>query len=91
MHAEPAAEKRGFALVVAALIAGACVICCFVTDQQFLMGDARVANSDCERPGTGSGRSFAARLLGPLDYSEVLALMVVLGIMGYISGVRRYR
>ena len=70
MHAEPASEKRGFALVVAALIAGACVICCFVTDQQFLMGDARVANSDCERPGTGSGRSFAARLLGPPSVPE---------------------
>jgi len=66
VHAEPASEKRGFALVVAALIAGACVICCFVTDQQFLMGDARVANSDCERP----GRSFAARLLGPPSVPE---------------------
>jgi hypothetical protein len=33
----------------------------------------------------------AAHLLGPLDYLEVLVVMVVLGIMGYISGVRRYR
>ena len=33
----------------------------------------------------------AAQLLGPVDYLEVLVLMVVLGIMGYISGVRRYR
>lgn len=33
----------------------------------------------------------AANLVGPLDYFVVLVLMVVLGIMGYISGVRRYR
>jgi predicted membrane channel-forming protein YqfA (hemolysin III family) len=33
----------------------------------------------------------AAQLVGPLDYLEVLVVIVVLGIVGYISGVRRYR
>jgi hypothetical protein len=33
----------------------------------------------------------AARLVGPLDSFGVFVLMVVLGVVGYISGVRRYR
>jgi len=33
----------------------------------------------------------AAHLVGPLDYLAVLVWIVVLGIVGYISGVRRYR
>jgi hypothetical protein len=33
----------------------------------------------------------AAQLVGPVDYMAVLIWMVVLGIVGYISGVRRYR
>jgi hypothetical protein len=33
----------------------------------------------------------AAHLAVKLDYSVVLALIVGLGLAGYISGVRRYR
>ena len=32
-----------------------------------------------------------AHLVGPLDSLYVLGLIVVLGIVGYVSGVRRYR
>jgi len=33
----------------------------------------------------------AARLVGALDYSIVLVLIVVLGTIGYLSAARRYR
>ena len=33
----------------------------------------------------------AARLVGPLDYLVVLVLIVVLGLLGYVNAVRRYR
>jgi hypothetical protein len=33
----------------------------------------------------------AAHLVGPLDSYEVVALIAALGIVGYISGARRYR
>ena len=33
----------------------------------------------------------AARLVGPLDYLEVLILIVALGFIGYMTAVRRYR
>lgn len=33
----------------------------------------------------------AAHLMGPLDYLVVLVLIVVLGIVGYVNAVRRYR
>jgi uncharacterized membrane-anchored protein len=33
----------------------------------------------------------AAHLVGPLDCYVVLVMIVVLGLVGYVSGVRRYR
>jgi len=33
----------------------------------------------------------AAHLVGPLDYMVVLLLIVVLGVVGYITAARRYR